>query len=40
MKRCNTCKEEVDENQFVGNQCKACYSAYLESFGGEDQYSS
>jgi len=40
MKKCNTCKQQVDEKEFVGNQCKACHAAYLESLGGEDQYSS
>lgn len=40
MKKCNTCKEEFDEKEFVGSQCKQCHDAYLESLGGEDQYSS
>lgn len=40
MKKCNTCKQQVDEKEFVGNQCKVCHAAYLESLGGEDQYSS
>lgn len=40
MRKCNTCKQDVDESEFVGNQCKACHAAYLESLGGEDQYSS
>jgi Zn finger protein HypA/HybF involved in hydrogenase expression len=39
-KICNTCKQEFDELEFVGNQCKQCHSDYLESLGGEDQYSS
>ncbi|HEV8386831.1 MAG TPA: hypothetical protein VGQ03_04335 [Nitrososphaera sp.] len=40
IKKCNTCKQEIDELQFVGNQCKQCHSDYLESLGGGDQYSS
>ncbi|MEO9321626.1 MAG: hypothetical protein ABI361_13245 [Nitrososphaera sp.] len=40
MKRCNTCKQEKDDSSFVGGQCKECHAAYLESLGGEDQYSS
>jgi hypothetical protein len=40
LRKCNTCKQEFDESQFVGNQCKQCHSDYLESLGGEDQYSS
>ncbi|HZC88512.1 MAG TPA: hypothetical protein VE199_02750 [Nitrososphaera sp.] len=40
MRKCNTCKQERDEKEFVGNQCKECYSTYLESLGGEDQYPS
>ncbi|HEX2557950.1 MAG TPA: hypothetical protein VHK86_06475 [Nitrososphaera sp.] len=40
LKKCNTCKQEIDESNFVGNQCKECHAAYLESLGGEDQYSS
>ncbi|AIF84531.1 hypothetical protein NTE_02482 [Candidatus Nitrososphaera evergladensis SR1] len=39
-KRCVSCKQEVEESNFVGNQCKDCHAAYLESLGGEDQYSS
>ena len=39
-KKCNTCKQEFDEAEFVGNQCRQCHSDYLESLGGEDQYSS
>jgi hypothetical protein len=40
LRKCNTCKQDVEELQFVGNQCKQCHSDYLESLGGEDQYSS
>jgi len=41
LKKCNnTCKQEMYEQRFVGNQCKDCHAAYLESPGGEDQYSS
>jgi hypothetical protein len=41
LKKCNnTCKQEMDEQRFVGNQYKDCHAAYLESLGGEDQYSS
>jgi Zn finger protein HypA/HybF involved in hydrogenase expression len=40
MKQCNTCKQDFADSEFVGNQCGACHSAYLESLGGEDQYSS
>lgn len=40
IKKCNTCKQEIDELQFVGNLCNQCHSNYLESLGGEDQYSS
>jgi Zn finger protein HypA/HybF involved in hydrogenase expression len=36
IKKCNTCKREIDELQFVGSQCKQCHSDYLESLGGED----
>jgi len=39
-KKCNTCKQKMEESEFVGNQCKECHTAYLESLGGEDQYSS
>lgn len=39
-KLCNTCKQQVEESEFVGNQCRQCHSDYLESLGGEDQYSS
>ncbi|HVX02127.1 MAG TPA: hypothetical protein VHA09_03150 [Nitrososphaera sp.] len=39
-KKCVSCKQDVDESNFVGNQCKDCHEAYLESLGGEDQYSS
>ncbi len=39
-KKCTSCKQELDESNFVGNQCKDCHAAYLESLGGEDQYSS
>ncbi|MEW5839652.1 hypothetical protein [Nitrososphaera sp.] len=40
LKKCINCKQEVDESNFVGNQCKDCHAAYMESLGGEDQYSS
>jgi hypothetical protein len=40
MRKCNTCKQDIVDNEFVGNQCKTCHAAYLESLGGEDQYSS
>ena len=40
MNGCNTCKKEVDESKFVRNHCRAHHSAYLDSLGGEDQYSS
>lgn len=40
LKKCINCKQEIDEGSFVGNQCKVCHAAYMESLGGEDQYSS
>lgn len=40
LKRCINCKQDVEESNFVGNQCKECHSAYMDSLGGEDQYSS
>lgn len=40
LKRCVNCKQEVDEMKFVGSQCKECHDAYMDSLGGEDQYSS
>lgn len=40
LKRCINCKQEVDETKFVGNQCKECHDAYMDSLGAEDQYSS
>ncbi len=40
LKKCMNCKQEVEETGFVGNQCKECHSAYMDSLGGEDQYSS
>lgn len=39
LKRCNTCKQEIDDQNFVGSQCKQCHAEYIESLGGEDQYS-
>lgn len=40
LKKCMNCKQELDDSTFVGNQCKDCHAAYMESLGGEDQYSS
>ncbi len=40
LRKCINCKQEMDETGFVGNQCGDCHAAYLESLGGEDQYSS
>ena len=40
LKKCMNCKQEVEEASFVGNQCKECHSAYMDSLGGEDLYSS
>ncbi|HEY3094589.1 MAG TPA: hypothetical protein VGJ42_02400 [Nitrososphaera sp.] len=40
MNGCKRRKEEVDESESLGNHFKANHSAYLDSLGGEDQYSS
>jgi hypothetical protein len=39
LKKCFNCKQEREGDDFVGNNCKDCHSAYLDSLGGEDQYS-
>ncbi len=40
LRKCINCKQEIDEAKLVGNQCDECHAAYMESLGGEDQYSS
>ncbi len=40
LKKCVECKRDFDVSNFVGNQCRECHAAYMESLGGEDQYSS
>lgn len=40
LNKCINCKQEMDETGLVGNQCGDCHAAYMESLGGEDQYSS
>ena len=40
LKKCVNCKQEVEETNLVGSQCKECHAAYMDSLGGEDQYSS